>query len=433
MHGTLNLSINNFLGRVRTLGIIQIEKTCTWIALLAAFIWYPYAHLYSYFSAIGYLPRFMDGVFGVFALICTVLLGIMFISSDARRLYLWSALITIFCLYFVFYCFCWAGIHFFFASGPPGSMVLFKYYSRILLDYAFLFLVGFYLRPERWNKVFAFFYITMLVCGLVFINWDRMMIDLRNVVDPSYKGVYLSLSTTALFTGLFTWSAVKSKFSRLAVLATMIPLLFFMGSRADFGTFLILLPVALSLTLSPLMQSMVYILGVILTAIGLLIIDLDKLTVSRHSQIFNLEQFTSLMARNEFFQWGMERLAASPLFGDYGGTLEVRGTIGSYIHNLFSVWQAFGFLPFIIYTALVVIVVFIAIFLFFKQGRQLDRQAQLVVMLGLITAIEVIAAKSLGWPHVALAWGLAAGYFQSKWNSTNCDPNPPINERRWRP
>jgi hypothetical protein len=423
MSGSLNMGIEDYLGRVRSFGVIQIEKVCAWLALIAAIIWYPYTHLYSYFSSVGYLPRFMDGAFGVFALLCTVLMGFLFITGDARRLYVSSALITFLCFFFVIYCFCWVAIYFLFSSGLTGNVELFKYYSRILLDYVFLFLVGLYFRPERWSKVFAFFYTIMLVCAFVFIDWDRMMIDLRNVVDPAYKGVYLGLSTTALFTGLFTWSAVKTKLSRLVVLATMIPLLFFMGSRADFGAFLILLPVALSLTLKPLKQFMVYISGGILTLLGLLIIGVDKLAVSRHFQILNLEQFTSLLARNELFLWGMERVAASPLFGDYGGTLEVRGTIGSYIHNLFSVWQAFGPLPFIIYTALVVMVVFIALLLFFKQGRQLDRQAQLVVMLGLLTAVEVLVAKSLGWPHVALAWGLTAGFLQAKWKSTNHDLN----------
>ena len=423
MPGSLNKGMKDFSGKVLSFRAIRIEDVCAWLALIAAIIWYPYTHLYSYFSSVGYLPRFMDSTFGVFALLCTVLMGFLFITGDARRLYVSSALITFLCFFFVIYCFCWVAIYFLFSSGLTGNVELFKYYSRILLNYFFLFFVGFYLRPVQWSKAFAFFYAIIFICAIAFTNWDRMMIDLRHVVDPAYKGVYLGLSTTALFTGLFTWSAVKSTFSRMVVLVTMIPLLFIMGSRADFGAFLILLPVALSLTLKPLKQFMVYISGGILTLLGLLIIGVDKLAVSRHFQILNLEQFTSLLARNELFLWGMERVAASPLFGDYGGTLEVRGTIGSYIHNLFSVWQAFGPLPFIIYTALVVMVVFIALLLFFKQGRQLDRQAQLVVMLGLLTAVEVLVAKSLGWPHVALAWGLTAGFLQAKWKSTNHDLN----------
>jgi hypothetical protein len=350
-------------------------------------------------------------------------MGFLFITGDARRLYMPSALITVLFSLFVVYGFFWVLIHFLFSSGPTGNVELFKYYSRILLNYFFLFFVGFYLRPVQWSKAFAFFYAIIFICAIAFTNWDRMMIDLRHVVDPAYKGVYLGLSTTALFTGLFTWSAVKSTFSRMVVLVTMIPLLFIMGSRADFGAFLILLPVALSLTLKPLRQFMVYISGGILTLLGLLIIGFDKLMASRQFQILNLEQFTSLLARNKLFIWGMEKVAASPLFGDYGGTLEVRGTIGSYIHNLFSVWQAIGLLPFIIYTALLIIVIFIALCLFFKQGRHLDRQAQLVVMLGLLTAVEVLVAKSLGWPHVALAWGLTAGFLQAKWKSTNHDLN----------
>lgn len=79
MSGSLNMGIEDYLGRVRSFGVIQIEKVCAWLALIAAIIWYPYTHLYSYFSSVGYLPRFMDGAFGVFALLCTVLMGFLFV------------------------------------------------------------------------------------------------------------------------------------------------------------------------------------------------------------------------------------------------------------------------------------------------------------------------------------------------------------------
>jgi len=59
MSGSLNMGIEDYLGRVRSFGVIQIEKV--------------------YFSAVGYLPRFMDGAFGVFVLLCTVLMGFLFV------------------------------------------------------------------------------------------------------------------------------------------------------------------------------------------------------------------------------------------------------------------------------------------------------------------------------------------------------------------
>ena len=253
--------------------------------------------------------------------------------------------------------------------------------------------------------------------GKVVVQFSYPYDEVGNqVIDPAYKGIYLRLSTTALFCGLFAWSTIKNTFFRLAVLLVMIPLLFFMGSRADFVTFLVILPVALWLTLKPAAQLMVYLFGGIFLTGAVATVGLDALKASRHFEIFNVEQFGSLLARNEMFLWGMERVANSPLFGDYGGTLAARGTIGSYIHNFLSVWQAFGLLPFLLFLTLMVLVVSVAIALLFKKGRHLDRQAQLLVVLGLLVTIEILVAKSVGWSHVALAWGFTAGWFaqQSK-------------------
>lgn len=344
-------------------------KICSWLALISAFLYYPFEHLYSYHAAIGNLPRFMDGVFGGFALLCTALFILLFLLGDAQRLKKPVALFVFLFIILMLNIFCWVLAHQFLSPGPTGSDMLFDYYIRMLLDYIFLFFVGFYVKPGKWNKVFLICFVFICINTIFHINWDRFMIDLRQVIDPAYKGIYLRLSTTALFCGLFAWSTIKNTFFRLAVLLVMIPLLFFMGSRADFVTFLVILPVALWLTLKPAAQLMVYLFGGIFLTGAVATVGLDALKASRHFEIFNVEQFGSLLARNEMFLWGMERVANSPLFGDYGGTLAARGTIGSYIHNFLSVWQAFGLLPFLLFLTLMVLVVSVAIALLFKKGQ----------------------------------------------------------------
>lgn len=382
------------------------------ISLFLAFLCYPFTHLYGYHSAIGNLPRFMDGIFGMIGIIGTVLLFLLFLVGDLRRLSRSSAAVTfIFCL-FAAYAFTVVLIHYYLAGGAAGSHILLSYYGRILLNYLLLFMVGFYIRPEQGRWFFTLAFVLICINIAFHLNMDRMMIDLRHVVDPAYRGIYLGLSTTALFTGLLAWAAVKRPFARLAILGVMIPLLFFTGSRADFASFIIILPFALYLTLRPVWQVIVYGLAALFLLIGLAVAGFESLASSRHFQFFVPEQFTSLMARSRLLAWGMERVATSPIFGDYGGTLAEIGTTGSYIHNLLSVWQAFGLLPFLFYAGLTAIVVYLAFRLMIKKGRSLDGHEQLVVLLSLLVAVQVVSAKSLGWSHVALAWGMMAGLMQ---------------------
>ena len=400
---------NNILRANNQVSLKRAETT----AILVAFIMYPFTHLYAYYSAVGVVPRFMDGVFSLIAIITILILGYYFLKLDSQKMHHSTALYIFAFFMFIFIGIAWVVSHRFFGYGPVASSELTIYYSRIFLYYVMLFLVGFYLRFDRWGKVFVIFFVIIFISSLYNIRLDRLMIELRHVVEPAYRGVYLTLSTTALFTGLIAWSVIKKSSLRVVILLVTFVTLFITGSRADFISYLIVLPLALWMTMRTTLRFALLIFSIATIGLFSLIINLDYLLVSRQLQIFGgIEQFTSLLARSRLLSVGFDQIISSPILGAYGDTLAELGSIGSYMHNIFSVWQAFGLLPFLIYVFFVITALYFSITQIINKGRTMDQHLQLIVLVCMIITVQVLFAKSMGWFHVALSWGMVAGWWQ---------------------
>jgi len=389
--------------------VVRPTRIAVWTAGSLAVLWYPVRHLYSYHSVVGHIPRFMDHVFGLIAVLATGLLALVFMAGPARKLQASSARLVLLFFLFLGLGVAWVLVHFAFAEGKVGSAELFVYYARALLNYLFIFLIGFYLRVSAWRIPLALGFVLIVLNGVAFVRWDRLMIDLRNIVDPAHSGVYLALSGTALFSGILTWAALSRPAHRAGVLLALVPVLFFMGGRADLAAYVLVFPVALWLTLPPKGQFAVYAMAGVALGAVLVAWGPDILLGSRHAQFLSLDQMTSLIARSRLLEWGVQRIAASPLLGDYGGTLAIRGTIGSYIHNVLNVWQTFGLFAFLLYLSMLAYSTLASTQLLMRRGRNMSRDAQLVVVLVLLATIQVLTAKSFGYTGVALAWGAMAG------------------------
>ena len=128
---------------------------------------------------------------------------------------------------------------------------------------------------------------------------------------------------------------------------------------------------------------------------------------------------SSLAARNLFLERGIQDIRRSPILGDYGAQMRGPGWdpglgwvgrfgLGAYIHNVLSVWQQFGLIPFLLYSGLSVAAAAIPAWIIF--GRLSDDPAwTLTLYVGSFALLLVIIAKSVFWPLPALAWGLLAG------------------------
>lgn len=382
------------------------------LATISLLFWYPFAHLYGYHSAIGNIPRALDGVFGVASLVVTALLAVHLAGRLAVRDVPRTALVAIAAMtVFLIVTLSWAVVHYGVAFGLRGDVKPLTYHSEALLTYAFLFLVGIYAAPQHFGRWWILLFAGIVLNTLLHMRWDRLMIDLTRVTVPQYSGMYLALSTAAMVTGIMAWSVAHRTWLRVSILIVLAMLLFVLGSRANFAGFLMALPVAIAFTLSIGGQVLLY--SVLLSGclIGFQLLGgMEVFEGSRQLELLNLSEAGSWISRNEIMMRGIEQIIQSPVYGGYAGQLETaRGSIGSYIHNFLSVWRTFGLLPFLIYSGFILWGCVFALQRLWIQGRNAPREVQLTAVLAVLMAVLVVAAKSFGWAHVALSWGLLVG------------------------
>jgi len=131
---------------------------------------------------------------------------------------------------------------------------------------------------------------------------------------------------------------------------------------------------------------------------------LDRMTLSTG------EDDNSLQGRSDILMFSIGHLPKSALFGDPTFIALKVGTMGSYIHNLLSMWQFFGVLPFL----LMVVMLWKGLGLVrvkIKQG-QLTVMDEIASMLLIYVVVSVVLAKS-----VIFYWlWFIVGYWMLKFN-----------------
>ena len=388
------------------------ENRLRTLASILLLVWYPFTHLYSYHSAIGTVPRFLDGVFGVVSL-GTAIVFLAFLTyrlAVGRGISSRSAVVLGMFFLFLFAAGSIVVSYRVVGSGPQGSEMVFSYYARMLLSYAFLFSLGFYADVTRNRLSWLLLFFLICINTAMFINWNRLMIDLRFVVDPRHAGAYLGLSGTAMITGYIAWSVARTRFLRILILLLLGVLLFFLASRANLAVYILVLPFAVWFTFRRRSSAVSFLVMGLVVVGGIAgVIGGSMLTASRHAQFFSLDQMTSLIARNRLLIAGLQGIGNNPFVGDYAGQFVSQGSLGSYIHNWLSVWQAFGLLPFLLFNVLIVFGVYIALYWLVRYRYRASRNIQLVSVLLLVVFIQVLAAKSVGWADIAMVWGMLAG------------------------
>lgn len=182
------------------------------------------------------------------------------------------------------------------------------------------------------------------------------------------------------------------------VSAAAIVLLFSLGGRTALFTYIIawLLYLILMRSLS---RAMFY-LGlagiVVLVAVLFSGIDLNDSAVGRMLLVGGVEADESVQARDALLLEGLRLLPKQFFVGNPGLLIENSGGLGTYIHNLLSSWQFFGFLPFFLFLCSVII---IFVYIFRIRRRLAGSVDDFGVFLFLIAAVSILTAKSIIYFH----------------------------------
>ena len=256
-------------------------------------------------------------------------------------------------------------------------------------------------RAERERLLLAL--ILTVAVLLPWIDWNYLYLAVENP-EGGDSGSYQSAARTMSMIAILALCVIERKWHISFVVAITIAMLFVIGARSEFYSFVggIVCAVVLLNFFKPYFWIRATLVGIIMVLIGSFYGNLDF--SARNFQLLTGHD-ESLRARLDLFDLILEPLLedrVSVLFGDLLSYQRITGETGSYIHNALSVLSDFGIMGFGLYMSLC----FGAIVILVKHHSGYQRFGLLVLMF--FSMLMIVAAKSFFWFEIALFWGLAA-------------------------
>jgi len=304
---------------------------------------------------------------------------------------------------FVIYCFTLTTLHFI-----TGDLI--DSYGRSLAEYHYylypLYIIAYIYGRNSKFEINWVSYATLAITFLLITTIANLKTFTINydVIDSDKSGVYLALSDLFLIYLVFFISYAKNNYYRFLLFMAGCLGLIILNSRSSLYAFVIIFVIYQALYNSFRIR-IVSFFTLILILFVLLGSSYFASLLESNSRMFaiftGINDDSSKVARDYLFETGLKRTLESPVLGDYGGVIREHNNIGSYIHNIFSYWQTFGLLPFIVSIVFFIVVPLITAYKAYKD-RYIFNSA-IYFNLSLYIVIAVLLTKPYGWYN---AWFL---------------------------
>lgn len=126
---------------------------------------------------------------------------------------------------------------------------------------------------------------------------------------------------------------------------------------------------------------------------------------SRHGQVLDLASSSSWALRTEALNMSVQEISENAIFGSFGSHILPGGEAGLYAHNIFSAWQNYGLLGFLL---VLILSTWATVGSIAAIRRTNGRVAisNYSFLLNFCVLILLLISKSIFWVVPGLAWGL---------------------------
>lgn len=378
-----NISINNlYLNSSKFIFIIYLPITF--------FIWY------------WMLYGFSGGIFSVL-LVYSLLFTILFLKYQKNDLN--SKLFFCFLSYCLIYIFSY--YVFFGDSYDINGNSLFYFHITSVVLYFISYLVG---RNFKEIKELYLVLIFILMVLIVFLNIDISTFSINlSFANEDLKGIYLGLSDLFSLYSMILIGSLKKEQNKIYIFLIAVIALFVLNSRSSLYIFIF----------SNLIYFMFFIkfrknILLLLLSFSLFFLYLEQFfkLVSENSRMFSIlfgDEDQSSLERKVLFKHGVKQILDNIFLGDYGGVINLHGSLGSYIHNLLSYWQAYGLFAFLLSCYFFLFQSLEAILKFFKN--KMKGNYDYIFILSIYLIVTVIFSRSYNWYFSWFILGLIHNYF----------------------
>ncbi|MBV35106.1 MAG: hypothetical protein CMP47_06560 [Rickettsiales bacterium] len=384
--------------------VISREKTVKIISGFIFLLLFPCFYFYHQTLASGHIPPFLGGFLSPVSLLAIIvyLFFLKFIISTFS--YSMFA-----CLFFALSLYlCFMAFASFSLDGSEQMLAALTQLLNTVLLWVSLFLVGTYIDLDEviFKRLLLISSLIMLVTLLIhvitsgsFIYYAAQLHSSKDTV-VSYQGFARSAQVMA-FALVSIYSSTRAQLI-ICLLSTFA--LFVLAARSEFAAFvlcIIIFFVSRSLIdKSKLLVTLV----ILLLGFSVAVTYFDVLSTSRQLNILELSHDTSWQARNQMLIDAWERIADAPLTGDFGGHLQ-SGDAGAYAHNIISLWDSFGLIPFLIYISFILTACIQSFLIIIKQLK-LSAIHIFYFLMSWNSLILLLVAKSYFWIIPAMVFGL---------------------------
>lgn len=294
-------------------------------------------------------------------------------------------------------------------SDKSGVSVL-KYTLYVIVQYLVCYFIGKYfllVNSAQGLKITIFGHGICLFVLFNFMSSSSILIDVSDI-EHSQKGIYLFTSEYIAFFSFMLVAACKER--KTSIMATLLCALLIFCFLSRSALFLFLFSASVLM-----MRRYKYLTVFVILVVSLILyLNIDWLYENYPRMFFFLDYSNdvSFQGRELQKEIGYQRLIENLFMGDYGGQVITLGYVGEYIHNILSFWRQFGLIPF----CLIIFLVFIyPIKLLYKnRNERLDYKTNLLLMMTVYVAFQVLFSRSFSWPYLFIFVGMVSAYATHK-------------------
>lgn len=377
----------------------RIEK----FAVLAFVLLFPGAFFYHVGTGIGYIPHVLGGYISyVGAAILSVFLANSLLATiKDRTVKKYDLSFYIFIILFgsisaISYI---NGYH---IENAQSNFLLF-----INLIACFYIFKGINLTDQTFKKTILTSTLLMSATILYLSSGGRFSIELLSETPESVAS-YQTFAIAYICPLALSIGKTETRLYRNAIFALGMICLYLNSARSEFvGLVIFFLVFEASASKYRIITPVIAIALATIALVALVSID-PEMADNRITQLMDLSKDESSNVRDAISREGLEKILASPVFGDYGNYEP-----GYYIHNILSAWQELGIFGFAYF-----------IFLIYSPTKRFavsalmygDRSRGTALCLGMLAAtiVLLIFGKYFAYPLVAVALGMASSEYRAR-------------------
>lgn len=386
---------------------INIRNTQIFISNLGFFLLFPVFFIYQIGIAKGYLSPFLGSYFPIMSAL--LILPLLCVNA----LNLSKSLNEGVSVFFILISFLLAGVFLnFIFTIPDGFHKEMAIWSLTGILYN---LITYFIAANLKFNVRLNFLLFLILGGVVLFNVGERGIFYikREAENPEYIATYQGFARVLLAMAMICLVNIyHRKYLRNVFIFFALIVLFFNGARTEFVLFLFGAATLILFTnLYALLR--VFFLGVsIFIIVSVIAVNIEIPSQSRMYGLIEIASDESVMSRNKILFEGVSTILAHPLTGDYGSYV-YSGGIGSYPHNIISVWVNHGIVGFFLYLLLLLILWIEALLGILKNKMAQDDLKMFFIFL-FVTTFALFFAKNNYYLFLGFTVGFYHKYIRSK-------------------